>query len=125
MKKASMTIHSLTDSLESKLTSNNQIADQFVQFYTHLYNLNPNVPQMDENTRPQLIKDFQFGSHSFGTAEELELVLKQLKPRKSPGPVGLTTGYYRFIYTFIDTLKPHFLSAFNSLPSDNPPPETS
>lgn len=50
---------------------------------------------------------------------EVTLVLKQLKPGKSPGPDGLTVVYYKI---YADTLIPHFLKAFNSLASRSPPP---
>lgn len=53
------------------------------------------------------------------SSEEVDSDLTQLKPGKSPGPDGLTTGYYK---AFMDTLMPHFLSTFNSLSTDTPPP---
>lgn len=131
-KKASMTIHSLTDAKGQKILSNDQIADQFVQYYTQLYNLHPTSPQMEETQRTKSVRDFlmkyspePLSNEAASDLEqpisptEINTVLKQLKPGKSPGPDGLTTGYYK---TFIETLKPHFLTAFNSLSSDNPAP---
>lgn len=44
------------------------------------------------------------------TVEETKAALKQLKTGKSPGPDGLTAGYYK---TFQDILAPQFTKAFN------------
>lgn len=119
--------HSITDAKGQKIVSNDQIADQFVHYYTQLYNLHPTNPQTDNTQRTKSIRDFltQYSPEPLSieaatdleqpiSSAEIDMVLKQLKPGKSPGPDGLTTGYYK---TFIETLKPHFLTAFNSLPS--------
>lgn len=131
-KKAKTTIHSITDPTGNRLVSNDQIAGQFVNYYSQLYNLHPHDTQKVDNHRRKAIQDFLSNycpqhipideANNLErpiTPAELDVVLKQLKPGKSPGPDGLTTGYYQ---TYIDILKPHFLQAFNSVSSGNPPP---
>lgn len=131
-KKSDTIIDSINIPEGTKLTSNDQIANQFGKYYTQLYNLRAPPTQKVSDNRLQLIKDFlaQHGPKPISDAdassleqplskEELDAVLKQVKPGKSPGPDSLTLGYYK---AFIDTLYPHFLSAFNSICPDNPPP---
>lgn len=110
-------IHCLHDLTGKKLTNNDYIADRFVEYYTQLYNLKTNTPQTEIDARRQLLRDFLSQHCPTPVSEveatdleqplsltELEAVLKQLKPGISPGPDGLTVGYYK---TFIDTLKTH------------------
>lgn len=131
-KRSSTTLHSINDPSGSKVTSNTLIADQFVNYFSQLYNINPHKPTINNDRRTHLIKEFlaQHGPKPISYAEalhlerpiskdELESVLKQLKTGKSPGPDGLMARYYK---EFIATLYPHFLNAFNSLSSENPPP---
>lgn len=51
--------------------------------------------------------------------DELDIVIKQMKPGKSPGPDGLTVGYYK---AFTNVLYTPFLNAFNYLSTDKSPP---
>lgn len=55
-KKSSTTIHSINDSSGSKVTSNKQIADQFVNYYSQLYNIKPQAPVINDDHRTHLIK---------------------------------------------------------------------
>lgn len=117
------------------MVNNDDIANRFVAYYTHLYNLAPSNTQSGKRARIQLINEF-LSKHTPTrlsvkeanelahpiSPEEVDIALKQLKPGKSPGPDGLTSGYYK---SFQEILRPHFLTAFNSLSPDNPPPEIS
>lgn len=114
--KASTTIHSITDPSGCKLTKIPDIARQFVQYYSKLYNLHPPDHPANENARKEMIADFlkQYGPTPISdstaqtlasplTREEIDIALKQLKSGKSPGPDGLTVGYYK---TYADILTP-------------------
>lgn len=107
-KKASMTIHSLTDAKGQKIVSNDQIAEQFIRYYSQLYNLRTTDPLTDYTDRLQLIRDFlskycpdplSAESEQPISSTEIDLVLKQLKPGKSPGPDGLTTVITELSFT--------------------------
>lgn len=51
------------------------------------------------------------------SGDELERAMKVMKPGKRPGPDGFTLQYY---CTFLDILKPRFISAFRTLASSSP-----
>lgn len=58
VKRATTTIHCIHDLTGKKLTNNDHIADQFVRYYTQLYNLKTNTPQTETEARRQVLKDF-------------------------------------------------------------------
>lgn len=106
---------------------NPDIAKQCVTYYSQLYNLPPTDPAKDKTSRKQKIIDFlkQYSPTPISdsliqdldnplTNEEADLALKQMKTAKSPGPDGLSVGYYK---TYASTLTPFFILAFNSLAS--------
>lgn len=126
-KKATHTIHEIKDSSWKSFVSPDDIATQFVNYFSKLYNL-PHT-EMTEPTRNRQEAIYSFLSQYGGPPisiddsktldspieiEETTAALKQLKSGKSPGPDGLTIGYYK---TFQDILAPQFTKAFNSLPS--------
>lgn len=103
LKKAAITVHSLTDSAGRKIVSNDEIANQFVKYYTHLYNPDP---QTEDAPRSQVIKDFRKKYKPLSnmeakeldrplSSEEVDSALKQLKVGKSLGRDSLTGGYYK------------------------------
>lgn len=130
-KKATTTIHSLSDTSGRKVNSTPDIAKQFVNYYTKSYNLPSSGIKNDRLGRKQMITDFlnkysptpiSESSQNLDkplTKEEANLALKQMKTGKSPGPDGLTIGCYK---TYADTLTPIFISTFDSCASPITPP---
>lgn len=124
-RKAALTIHKITDPSGKSFTSPEDISTQFVNYFTKLYNL-PQTDMTDPSqNRQEAISTFlaQHGIPLISpeesrtldcpiSMEETTTALKQLKAGKSPGPDGLTVGYYK---TFQETLTPHFTKAFNTL----------
>lgn len=130
--RSNKTIHHITDPSGRKLTKTLDIARQFVQYYSKLYNLASPTTATDSSTRPQMISEFlkQYIPNPISesiaqelntplTLTEVKNALKQMKAGKSPGPDGLTAGYYK---TYANLLTPHFLKAFNSFAQPINPP---
>ncbi|XP_040216804.1 uncharacterized protein LOC120946105 [Rana temporaria] len=131
-KKATTTVHYLTDEQGHKLLSSPDIAKHFVDYYTKRYNLlSPDSPTA-QVARRGMMEEFlkEFGPTHLSEAakteldrplnnQEVEVALKQMKSGKSPAPDGLMAGYYK---TFAKTLTPLFLSAFNSFANRSVPP---
>lgn len=127
IKKAGSTIHTIKDSSGRSFVTSDGIADQFINYFTKLYNLPTQKRTEKANDRKQTIDSFltQYSStpltiedsaaldHPISMEETIE-ALKQLKMSKSPGPDGLTVSYYK---SFADILLPKFITAFNSLAS--------
>lgn len=131
--KTSSIIHHLRTDGGAVISKNEDIAAHFESFYSKLYNL-PSHNSDSPNTSPRQsqIHDFltqycpkpitpQQAANLEGhmTIEELGLAIKQMKVGKSPGPDGLPLIYYK---SFLETLSPQMLKAFNSLavPSTSP-----
>lgn len=125
-KQASTLIHSITDPDRNTLHASDKIADQFIIYYSQLYNLHlQTFMSQDTNTRLQTIcsflQDYSPAPLTMGkaesldtllTGEELSLTLSQMKPRKSPAPDGFTVQNYKL---FGEVLGKHFLFAFDFL----------
>lgn len=129
-KRAQNTIHFITDSTGKKRHSNSEIAQVFTQYYASLYNLHPeHKPQATPGSRTEIIREY-LQKNGFKplteqqssnidcplTRDEFNLVLKQMKSGKSPGPDGFSLAYYR---SFADILAIPFLKTFNSLSNPN------
>lgn len=56
------------------------------------------------------------------TAEELGVALTHSKPKKAPGPDGLTPAYYK---AFFEVLSPHLTSALNFITEGKSMPQDS
>uniref|UniRef100_A0A8C5Q7Q5 Reverse transcriptase domain-containing protein n=1 Tax=Leptobrachium leishanense TaxID=445787 RepID=A0A8C5Q7Q5_9ANUR len=104
------------------------ISTAFLSYYKTLYNLSDTPPPskvidqylrdsynstISEETKEALDTPF--------TMEELASAVKSMKSGKSPGPDGFTMGYYK---TFLSSLGPHFLQAFNSLADHSTIPQS-
>lgn len=106
--------------------NNTDIAQEFERFYSTLYNIDKsNASAPPPMSRTNKIKTFCSRVLSSDSVDSLKgaitehkwnIVLKQLKSRKSPGPDGLPTAYYRL---FVETLDFPFRRAFNSISTSN------
>lgn len=116
-KKANSTIHSISDPSGKKCFSSSEIATQFKNFYSKLYNISANPSSDQAAHRKHLITEFLslYSPKPISKLEaeylecpidwdESKLALK-LKTGKCPGPDGLTVGYYK---SFTDTILRHF-----------------
>lgn len=103
-----------------------KIAELFHEFYTALYDIKTqNKPPHITGSKEETIKEFLQNS-GFPTLDpedikkleepinstEIQAVIKELKPGKSPGPDGLTSQYYK---TFTQLLSKHLMSVYNNL----------
>lgn len=94
------------------------ILTEFEQFYSVLYksrktddskiqsflNDHSGLNQLMEQHKAMLDEDI--------TAEEIKLVIKNMKTNKSPGPDGFPVEFYK---TFVDILIPEMQRTFNSV----------
>lgn len=110
-KKANNTIHQLHSTNGKTLTHNDDIAKEFENYYSSLYDLQTSDPPLSQTSlRSRKIDSLlnQFGPKkiphdtavtldSLITITEWEQAIKQLKPGKSPGPDGLSAIYYRMV----------------------------
>lgn len=128
-KKVAHTIHSIVDPSGKTMVESDDIAAEFVHYYTNLYNIRTPQSSPTLADRNEAIHNFlcQYAPSPIQTedsasldvpltAEEITLALKQMKPGKSPGPDGLTVGNYK---SFPDLLLPHLIKAFNNLSPTN------
>lgn len=96
-----------------------QIADEFKNFYSFLYNL-PKSGVTDTAIReyltlantPKLSAEDAAALEEPITMAELQGAIKNMKPGKAPGPDGLTLQYYQ---TLLPILGPRMLKLFNKL----------
>lgn len=122
-KKAATTIHTIKDPGGNIFVSSEDIANQFVQCFSKLYNLSPTHTTGHPLDRQEAIKDFltqyspslitpedSAGLEHPVSAEETTTALKQLKMGKSPEPDRFTMSYYK---SFHEIPIPHFIKAFN------------
>lgn len=128
-RKATNTIHTIRDPSGTSFVSSEDIANQFVQYFSNLYNLPSSTETGNTPERQAAIRDFltQYCPSSIApedaasldlpiSTDEITAVLKQLRTGKSPGPDGLTVSYYK---TFHDILTPHLTTTFNALSSSS------
>lgn len=129
-RKASNTIHKIISPAGEALVTNEDIAEQFTQYFSKLYNLPPSTSTTDAPMdRPSAIKEFlaQYGPTPLSPEDaqsldlplsvtELQAALKQMKKGKSPGPDGLSACYYT---SFGNILLPHLTKALNNLTPDS------
>uniref|UniRef100_A0A803K153 Reverse transcriptase domain-containing protein n=1 Tax=Xenopus tropicalis TaxID=8364 RepID=A0A803K153_XENTR len=105
------------------------ILECFRTYYENLYNL-PGHRKNNPEKHQQAIKDFltQCGLPTLTkeeldslniviTEEELSEVMKELPPKKAPGPDGLTYKYYK---SFFKQLSPRMCKLYNSYLQGNP-----
>lgn len=124
-KKATHTIDKIKDASGNSFVSPDDIAAQFVKYFSKLYNLTPIDMTEHAQARREMIATFlqQYCTTTLSPAdsttlegpingEETAIALKQLKTGKSPGPDGLTVSYYK---TVQEAIIPHFIKSFNSL----------
>lgn len=124
-KKASHTIHKISNSAGDSFSRNEEISQQFVQYFSKLYNLTPSHHADDPSNRKTALQNFltQYGPQPLSTddaqsldaplsTEELLIALRQMKIGKSPGPDGLTACYYK---SFPSILLPRLAKALNAL----------
>lgn len=129
VKKAAHTIHAIKDPSGNILATSEDIADQFVQYFSKLDNLPTSQSTANPNDRTAAIQDFlqQYSTTPLTieeltgldlplSVEEILTALKQLKTGKSPGPDSMTVSYYK---SFPDTLIPQLIKAFNNLSPSN------
>lgn len=125
VKKAAHTIHRITDPAGNTLEKAEEITDQFVQYFSKLYNLpNPQLTSTSTDwatTIQEFLKKYTPSPLTTKESTDLDLplsieetlnALKQLKLGKSPDPDGLTLSYYK---SFPDTLIPQLVKVFNNL----------
>lgn len=103
-----------------------KIAELFHEFYTALYDIKTqHKPPHIIGARDETIKEFLQNSglptldpEDINKLEEpiniteIQEVIKELKPGKSPGPDGFTSQYYK---TFTHLLSKHLVSVYNNL----------
>uniref|UniRef100_A0A8C5MN92 Reverse transcriptase domain-containing protein n=1 Tax=Leptobrachium leishanense TaxID=445787 RepID=A0A8C5MN92_9ANUR len=95
------------------------ISAAFLSYYKALYNLRDTPPPSDaidkylrDSYDSTISQEARKALDAPFTMKELASAVKSMKSGKSPGPDGFTMGYYK---TFLPSLGPHFLKAFNSL----------
>lgn len=124
-------IHQLHSTTGKTLTHNDDIAKEFENYYSSLYDLHTSDPPLipasmrfreidtflDQFAPGKIPHDTAATLDSPITVTEWAQAIKQLKPGKSPGPDGLSTIYYKM---FSKTLQTPFLKTFNSLSPSNP-----
>lgn len=132
-KRANNTIRTIRSAAGQRFSKSEDIAEQFAQFYSNLYNLpQEQTPSGHTKPRRELIDDFLklHGPKPLSTAQsksldiplnatEFKTAISQMKPGKCPGPDGFSMAYYK---TFVDPLVEPYLKAFNKLSSPNPKP---
>lgn len=120
------TIHHIRDKQGKLFSRNEDIAKQFETFYSKLYNLSHDHPDLSTpHSCTTQLQNFiaQFCPNLITTqqaedlesplsAEEINLAINQMKVWKSPGPDVLPLQYYK---SFLDVLSPRMLTAFNTL----------
>lgn len=119
----------IQSSMGQKLNTSSDMAEEFRSFYTGLYNLDrpqsvdsptegshtpqsylaaSGMPSLPDNVREELEEPL--------TVAELGSALASSKPKKAPGPDGLTPVYYK---TFFDILSKPLVSALNTITEGN------
>ncbi|XP_075422765.1 uncharacterized protein LOC142463838 [Ascaphus truei] len=108
-----------------------EIAQEFADFYSDLYNLHPSgqdpvsletiTRYLEQCSLPTLTPEELETLNEKISQEELNQAISSLKPSKAPGPDGFTNSYYKM---FRSTLSPHLLSMFNSFLQGEPIPAT-
>lgn len=104
-----------------KITDPQDIADNFSEFYSKLYNLgsdssvpNPSSKDMEDFLNsvnlPSLTHAQSQDLNAPITVEEITTIVKSLPRGKAPGPDGFSNEYY---HAFIHTLAPHICAIFN------------
>lgn len=96
-----------------------QIAREFQDYYSSLYNL-PKQQTNDNDIRdylnlsdiPKLLEETGAALEEPITLMELQNTIKGMKPGKAPGPDGFTLQYYQ---TLLPILGPHMVKLFNHL----------
>uniref|UniRef100_A0A8C5QK57 Reverse transcriptase domain-containing protein n=1 Tax=Leptobrachium leishanense TaxID=445787 RepID=A0A8C5QK57_9ANUR len=108
--------------------SSPDISTAFLSYYKSLYNLHDTPPPSEaignylrDSYDSTISKETREALDAPFTMEELALAVKSMKTGKSPGPDGFTMGYYK---TFLPSLGPHFLQAFNSLDEHSSIPQS-
>lgn len=122
----------ITTSQGTKVHTSKSIANEFYKYYRQLYNLHPkdSTEAMTDKTKsdieyirasgmPILSDEVRDSLESEITAEEFHEALAQTKPLKALGPDGFTLTYYQ---SFVTSLTPHFLAAYNELKGDSSMP---
>lgn len=129
------TVHCVIDQPGKTHSKNEDIAQQFLCFYSKLYNRNEiNHGPTGDKAHSKLLQEFlcNFSPRALSdsdcaalevplSSEEWEVALKTTKPGKSSGPDGFTAQYYK---CYTDLLAPHFLKAFNTLSTASCPSVT-
>lgn len=112
-------IPQIIDPTGQKKTTPTQIAKEFRDYYTSLYNLPvrpPNDTTINEylsaSQIPQLTPETSAELEEPITLEEIQQASKGMKSGKSPGPDGLTLQYYQ---TLLTILGPHMVRLYNGL----------
>uniref|UniRef100_A0A670HTQ3 Reverse transcriptase domain-containing protein n=2 Tax=Podarcis TaxID=42163 RepID=A0A670HTQ3_PODMU len=119
-------IHCITKKDGNITFSPKEIISEFAEFYSNLYTSH-NPPEREIKkflaglTMPTLTDEEQEFMDSPITPEEIDAVLKNLKPHKAPGPDGFTAEFYK---KFKEPLMPYMTRLFNDIIKGGPIPKT-
>lgn len=123
-------IMQLSSSSRGIIFKTSEILDEFKQYYSSLYSIQGRYRDLSPtnkiskindylkiNSLPSISPDISGELEGDFAGEELQLVIKDLKNGKAPGPDGFSPRFYK---TFNDQLAPLFLEVCNSISSSCP-----